>query len=129
MNWCAPVSGWDHKLKLERMTGTHRTGVPGGGRKALNYDVWSNIHYGYIGSVAGFSEKALSEGAASSLAGRDDAGDQLSIRIGVSLYRRYGAGGVSDAQLAAAIRENLTRPDWNDVDRNTSKVRPWNDLA
>lgn len=101
--------------------------MPGAGRKALNYVVWSNIHYGYIGSVAGFSEKARSEGAASSLAGRDDAGDQLSIRIGVSLYRRYGADGVSDAQLDAAIRENLTHPDWDTRLDRTSKVRPMRD--
>ncbi|MCF5227671.1 hypothetical protein GIW32_30275, partial [Pseudomonas syringae] len=27
------------------------------------YDIWSNVHYGYVGRVAGFSESVLADGA------------------------------------------------------------------
>lgn len=71
------------------------------------YDIHSNVHYGYVGSAAGFSESALLDGAGlAQLAtyarqrrwpnlpsmvsagprGIDDPMDQAAIRIGISLY-------------------------------------------
>jgi len=70
------------------------------------YDIWSNIHYGYVGTACGFTESELLDGAGleqigSTLArGRmpdpftsdarlrrwDDASDQASIALGIALY-------------------------------------------
>ena len=51
------------------------------------YDIWSNIHYGYVGAKCGFDESTLQGGAASGLpgAGDNDEGDVISIKI-ISLY-------------------------------------------
>jgi hypothetical protein len=52
---------WDHKLKILTLFGgnvRHKQG-----RHEYFYDIWSNIHYGYVGMAAGFSENALLDGA------------------------------------------------------------------
>lgn len=56
------------------------------------YDVWSNIHYGYIGTLCGFDETTLQAGAASGLpgAGDNDEGDVISVKIGIALWKKYG---------------------------------------
>lgn len=56
------------------------------------YDIWSNIHYGYVGTKCGFSEQMLQDGAASGLpfAGDNDEGDVISVRIGIELWRNCG---------------------------------------
>ena len=57
------------------------------------YDIWANIHYGYVGKAAGFSENDLLTGAALEQAvahpGQtgDDLSDRASIQIGIRLYR------------------------------------------
>ncbi|MBT2786385.1 MULTISPECIES: polymorphic toxin type 44 domain-containing protein [unclassified Halomonas] len=75
------------------------------------YDIWSNIHYGYVGRYIGFSEDALLDGAglaqfASDVAefkmpenrsntnGEgfrrfDDDTDYLSVRLGISMFERF----------------------------------------
>jgi hypothetical protein len=62
--WAAKVrqnGDWDHKPKIAQR---FHPRVPGGqqhwhlyGKTLYFYDVWSNIHYGYVGRAAGFSEK------------------------------------------------------------------------
>lgn len=51
---------WDHKPKLRKI-------FPGVRHKQGNYDyfydIWSNIHYGYVGSIGGLSESVLLDGA------------------------------------------------------------------
>lgn len=83
------------------------------------YDLWSNIHYGFIGKAVGFTEWELTAGAgavqlkdnnrswgawasqylknrikelgdADFLAAFDDASDNEAIKIGFRLYDRYG---------------------------------------
>ena len=52
---------WDHKPKLEAMYNgvvRHKQG-----KYDYFYDIWSNIHYGYIGIAAGLSESVLLDGA------------------------------------------------------------------
>lgn len=51
---------WDHKPKIRAAFGGlwHKQG-----EYDYFYDIWSNIHYGYVGRVAGFSESALADGA------------------------------------------------------------------
>ncbi|WP_030074151.1 polymorphic toxin type 44 domain-containing protein [Halomonas alkaliantarctica] len=76
------------------------------------YDIWSNIHYGYVGRYIGFSEDSLLDGAGlaqylddfrkfgrsptdrSDINGEgvrrfDDVTDYLSVHLGISLYERF----------------------------------------
>jgi hypothetical protein len=52
---------WDHKPKLQKKYNGvvwHKQG-----KYAYYYDIWSNIHYGFIGIIAGLSESVLLDGA------------------------------------------------------------------
>ncbi|WP_454834875.1 MULTISPECIES: polymorphic toxin type 44 domain-containing protein [Pseudomonas] len=52
---------WDHKPKLKTLfNGTfwHKQG-----KYMYFYDIWSNIHYGYVGIIGGLSESVLLDGA------------------------------------------------------------------
>jgi uncharacterized Zn-binding protein involved in type VI secretion len=51
---------WDHKPKIRTAFGGlwHKQG-----KYDYFYDIWSNVHYGYVGRVAGFSESVLADGA------------------------------------------------------------------
>ncbi len=73
------------------------------------YDVWSNIHYGYVGAKCGFEEPALQGGAASGLpgAGDNDEGDIISIKIGIDLWKSSGLGLKADT-LQKAITSHAT---------------------
>jgi hypothetical protein len=111
---------WDHKPKIKANFGgdvRHKQG-----RHEYFYDIWSNIHYGYVGMAAGFSEQALLDGAGAEqmisdavrklqdwdnrpgpqrsegvkgLRAWDDTPDRKSIAIGVSLFTIYSTEGVS----------------------------------
>lgn len=102
---------WDHKpIFLKRYKGIawHKQGF-----YDYFHDIWSNIHYGYIGLAAGFSESVLMDGAGleqigsdivrkfqaweknpgphrsaevAGLRAWDDVADRLSITIGMKLY-------------------------------------------
>ena len=59
------------------------------------YDIWSNIHYGYVGLSAGFSQELLLKG--SNLAQvLDNSGDNdpiddiTAIKIGFTLFEKFG---------------------------------------
>lgn len=88
------------------------------------YDIWSNIHYGYVGRYVGFSEGALLDGAGlaqllddfrrfdrsptnrSNINGEglrryDDVTDYLSVRLGISLFERF-----TPQQLTGALLMN-----------------------
>lgn len=59
-------------------------------------DVWSNIHYGYVGLSVGFSESLLLKGSnleqnmTPGAMGDDTIDDVTSMKIGFELYRRFG---------------------------------------
>src|SRR5262249_3761858 len=100
---------WDHKPVIRRRF--HPRG-PGEqvwhrlGNWEYYYDIWSNIHYGYVGIACGFTGSTLLNGAGleqigtdlwrhrlpqrrpgvPGLAGFDDVSDQAAIRIGIALY-------------------------------------------
>ena len=91
---------WDHKPQLDQMLGLGAT-LPGGdyyfpvrGDEEYEYfyDIWSNIHYGYVGTAAGFDEGTLQSGAAAgdAIAGGNDEADVLNVKIGVELWRQHG---------------------------------------
>lgn len=69
------------------------------------YDIWSNIHYGYVGSKCGFDESTLQGGAASGLpgAGDNDEGDVISVKIGIDLWNSSGLGLTADILRKAII--------------------------
>lgn len=91
---------WDHKPKLEKLLGiespdkldpNHYFLEPGTNREVL-YDIYSNIHYGYIGREAGFPTDTLIWGSSLNTAatGTNDAGDIIAMRGGAALYEKYG---------------------------------------
>ncbi|MEA5103945.1 polymorphic toxin type 44 domain-containing protein [Pantoea sp. S18] len=60
------------------------------------YDVWSNIHYGYIGLSVGFSESLLLKGSTweqnmtLGAMGNDTLDDVTSMKLGFELFHKYG---------------------------------------
>jgi hypothetical protein len=56
------------------------------------YDIWSNIHYGYVGARCGFDDHTLQYYAALRLpgTGTNDIGDEISTQIGIDLWRAVG---------------------------------------
>ena len=60
------------------------------------YDVWSNIHYGYVGLSVGFSESLLLKGSGweqqmtPGAVGDDTLDDIISMKIGFKLFKLHG---------------------------------------
>ncbi|MFH9727213.1 ricin-type beta-trefoil lectin domain protein [Streptomyces sp. NPDC017254] len=93
---------WDHKPKLKEMMHLRTKpdfyfAVPGTGEEAF-YDIWSNVHYSFVGMAAGFEEGYLEGGASSAFPGASifnggtDAGDLISVRQGIEMFKKYGTG-------------------------------------
>jgi hypothetical protein len=136
--WVAKVrqnGEWDHKPKIAVRFHPRAVNVQHWhlyGNTLYYYEVWSNIHYGYVGRAAGFSEATLLDGAGLEQIGSDlarlnaptrstdvagvkawdDPHDRTAIRIGIDLYSRRSAGVRSRDVLSAVITSNsiLTRP-------------------
>ena len=101
---------WDHKPYILKTFNFKNLKKPQIYHKLgdFNYyhDIWSNIHYGYVGTAAGFTESELLDGAGSEqivskllkfklphktakgLRGFDDSSDRTSISIGIELYKK-----------------------------------------
>lgn len=111
---------WDHKTILLKLFGPYPWYKQGD--YEYFYDIWSNIHYGYVGIASGFSESVLLDGAGVEQIGSDtwrfitdpgrfegpkkaagvegmrawdDAPDRISIAIGVNLFKEYPQGGLT----------------------------------
>ncbi|MEU7015878.1 ricin-type beta-trefoil lectin domain protein [Streptomyces sp. NPDC046385] len=91
---------WDHKPKLKDMMNLSTSSdyyftVPGGEDEAF-YDVWSNVHYGFVGMAEGFEQGYLEGGAQAAIpgsqffVGETDIGDIVSVRQGVEMFKKYG---------------------------------------
>jgi hypothetical protein len=87
---------WDHKPKLERKLGLKTSSdyyfpVRGAPEYEWFYDIWSNIHFGFVGRAAGFEATTLQDYAGSGLpgAGKNDEGDVLSVQIGIDLWDKH----------------------------------------
>lgn len=104
---------WDHKSKIRgEMTGGNQftpiPGVPG----EIRFDVWSNIHYGYVGTQAGFDSIALHTGAnAADLweNGHTDPSDQAAVQIGIDLAHRYGPDALRPEHVSQIIMDNYDK--------------------
>ena len=110
---------WDHKPIIKKRFGSYYYKH---GKYDYFYDIWSNIHYGYVGRAGGLSESLLLDGAGleqiasdsirkaqdwknkpgprqspgvEGLRAWDDVADRVSISIGVKLYKRYPHGGIT----------------------------------
>lgn len=87
---------WDHKPELRRRLSLDETGdyhfpINGDNEHEWYYDVWSNIHYGYVGIAAGFTADELIFGqSAGGIAGRDDPFDAEAVNLGADLWNSHG---------------------------------------
>ncbi len=104
---------YDHKGPIgDIITGDNWfTPIPGVPAE-IRHDVWSNIHYGYVGRQAGIDDYILHTGA--NLAdikenGRTQPGDQAAIQIGIDLADRYGPGELTTARVTEAIMRDYDR--------------------
>ena len=103
---------WDHKGSIASRFHDRVAGGPQHwhlyGSTLYYYDVWSNLHYGYVGAAAGFSDAVLLDGAGleqigstlrrlrkpekapdvSGLRAWDDASDRAAVTLGIDLFRR-----------------------------------------
>ncbi|MCG8312617.1 MAG: polymorphic toxin type 44 domain-containing protein [Pseudomonadales bacterium] len=99
---------WDHKQHIKKTYGEWSYDKQT--KTYYNFDIWSNLHYGYVGRYAGFSAWTLKAGAgyaqwqagtsppgywerrlkeigdADFLAAFDDPHDQTAIQIGADLW-------------------------------------------
>lgn len=79
----APNRPWDHKPIIRHKlqgTGNFNHGWQKYGQDDYFYDIWSNIHYGYVGIAIGFSASELIGGAGLAQAFSDGAGDLSHLR-------------------------------------------------
>lgn len=78
------------------------------------YDVWSNIHYGYVGLSVGFSEEILLTGSAvqqrmqdgdGNTRGGDTPDDITCMKIGFELFKQFGedAGNLKAINILEAL--------------------------
>lgn len=120
---------WDHKPIIKRRAEFHsRTGSAEYhifGDTAYNFDVWSNVHYGYVGLAVGFERDLLLDGAGAAqlmhdLGHRppwpersgpwilprswDKSEDRISIKLGFELYGR-----IPTQMLAEVLVREITK--------------------
>lgn len=120
----APEREWDHKgLILDSLDMLERgntfTELPDSDEE-ISYEVWSNIHYGYVGIDVGLSSGELHTGANAADAMQfrtPDHGDGAAINIGISLRRKYTPAQLTPERVYAEILLGL------DALRSNGKVR------
>ncbi|MFD3706461.1 polymorphic toxin type 44 domain-containing protein [Nocardia sp. NPDC058658] len=112
MNLVQTGGDWDHKWQLQQKFGLE-TGEDfyfkdPSQDKAVSYDIYSNIHYGYVGRASGFDTDTLISFAnlGDGVTGTNDSGDDISMNIGAALYDKYGAN-MTQAQLHAGVQEAM----------------------
>lgn len=93
--------------------------IRGNNEYELYYDIWSNIHYGYVGRAAVFPATELQVGQL--FAGRTDEADVISVGLGIYLWDTYGAD-LSETNLHSAILETI--PLWERSNARTAVLYP-----
>jgi hypothetical protein len=101
---------WDHKPKLYRKLSLTKTDkhfpFRGDTQHEYFYDIWSNVHYGYVGRAAGFSEFELQQAhQLGGITGATDPFDIETVQLGLDLWRTYG----SSMSMANLEQELLAR--------------------
>ncbi|MHC8321767.1 polymorphic toxin type 44 domain-containing protein [Pseudomonas sp. GB2N2] len=98
---------WDHKPKLRLMYSGdvwHKQG-----KYIYFYDIWSNIHYGYVGMAGGLSESVLLDGAGA---------EQI---VSDGLRKTY--------ELLTESKEARTLPGPHPTANPWTDLRSWDDVA
>ncbi|WP_080290282.1 polymorphic toxin type 44 domain-containing protein [Pseudomonas syringae] len=97
---------WDHKPKIKSRYGDywHKQG-----NYDYYYDIWSNIHYGYVGIIAGLSESILLDGAGVE-------------QIISDTYRKI-------EEVATEPKEKWIRPGPRPTATPWTTLRSWDDVA
>jgi hypothetical protein len=100
---------WDHKWQLRPLLNIQSGNkadeyypIRGDEEFEYYYDIWSNIHYGYVGSSIGFDSKTLQDmanlagsvppilkGLIEKIFGQFDPGDVISVDIGLDLWATH----------------------------------------
>jgi hypothetical protein len=101
-----PHGPWDYKYRLmdlyTRNNQPYYTPVRGDpAPELLYYDVWTNIHFGYVGRAHGIPADILHAGA-EQFGGARSVSDWVSNEIGIRLWNKYGAG-LTTGQLGQAV--------------------------
>ncbi|GAA4915942.1 putative RNase toxin 44 of polymorphic toxin system [Stackebrandtia albiflava] len=110
-----PGNDWDHKPDIKEILHAGKdientdVEVPGTDYKVRG-DIWSNIHFGYVGKSLGFTDVELETGA--DLAdymtnGTPQPPDRLAVQLGIDLYEKYPDGQLTQQQLMAEIKGKL----------------------
>ncbi|NBE53672.1 hypothetical protein GUY60_20060 [Streptomyces sp. YC537] len=135
--WKRMVEGgaeWDHKPKLEERYGLDSEidryfKIPGDSAgRAVYYDMWSNIHYGYVGAAAGFSLKLLQFGAVVAPgAGTNDKADELYVDAGYNLWHSdKGGEGLPYTEFEDAVGRLIgALQKAKDEGEDITQLRPW----
>lgn len=124
----APHRDWDHKQQLRQRYGLKTDDdlwfqQPGTDRQVY-YDIYANLHYGYVGRAAGIDRETLMTGGSLGekvLTGVDDEGDRIMQEAGMDLYDKYGASLTEeqfhDAVVAAIDKVEVATEgdDWSQV--------------
>lgn len=83
----------------------------------MTYEVVANVHYGYVGRAAGFTEKRLLGGASEAQVSeargetKDDPRDVQAIRKGFQLFNAGSAKGLNKSDLDANYYDKLPAGD------------------
>lgn len=116
--WYAKVRSegdWDHKPDIIRLCnlvgGDMHFPIFGDTTHEWFFDIWSNIHYGYVGASVGFSESTLLAGANAGEifgAGGNDPIDDAIVKIGIRMWHQSGAN-IGEHQIASEV---IRRKNW-----------------
>ncbi|MGJ6127047.1 polymorphic toxin type 44 domain-containing protein [Mycolicibacterium sp. Y3] len=105
---------WDHKPVIQRMLDVSQgAGLylqqPATDRQVF-YDMWSNIHYGFVGKAAGIPSTALELAPQNPLdnAGVTDDGDIITVRAGIDMFEKYGAD-MTAVEFAQGINDTVDK--------------------
>ncbi len=122
---------WDHKLKIRekfKHVAVHRPLPPPSNTWSETYyhkykeydyylDIWSNIHYGYVGRSVGFTANELitgsniaqyvSDAVRLEMSG-DTADDKTAMEIGIGLYEKYKLS--KNITASILLREIISQP-------------------
>lgn len=118
VTWYSKVKSgavWDHKPEIIRrcnlVSGDMHFPIFGDTTHEWFFDIWSNLHYGYVGTSVGFDEFTLISGANAGEffgAGGNDPMDDAITRIGIRMWKDYGEN-IDEHQIA---REIVRRKNW-----------------
>ncbi|MGY0232970.1 RHS repeat-associated core domain-containing protein [Longispora urticae] len=106
-----PGAVWDHKDYLRNRynlaDGKNIWFDIDGSDYSVRMDMWSNIHYGYVGAAAGFGEAELQNGQrVPILSGASQPIDNITVQIGIDLYKSH-PNGITPEILNQEIQKRL----------------------